>query len=159
MSRLRALLSATVVIVLLAGCSDRGTEPFVIDDEPPVADDGPPVDDGGPPVDDGEDEEEFVSYAAAVQRIWTDNCIGCHGVGGNGGLDLRAPGSRANLVDVASDNWSGQRVVADKPDLSVLYLKLTGDGTAGQIMPPTGSLGVDDIETVRLWIAEGALDN
>ena len=136
MSRLRVPGFAVAAVLLLAGCSDRGTEP------------GLP---GG-----GDDP---VSYTADVQPIWNANCIGCHGDGGNGGLDLRMPGSRANLVDVPSPSWPGLRVVAGEPDSSVLYLKLTGTAGVGDRMPQGGSLGADDTEIVRLWIAEGALDN
>ena len=136
MSRLRVPGFAVAAVLLLAGCSDRGTEP-----DPPGGGDDP------------------VSYAMEVQPIWNANCIGCHGDGGNAGLDLRMPDSRGNLVDVASTNWTGQRVVAGEPDLSVLYLKIDGAGGVGGRMPLGGMLASDEIETVRLWIAEGALDN
>jgi len=136
LSRLRVPGFAVAAILLLAGCSDRGTEP------------GPP---GG-----GDDP---VSYAMEVQPIWNANCIGCHGDGGNAGLDLRMPDSRGNLVGVASTNWTGRRVMAGEPDLSVLYLKITGAAGVGDRMPQGGMLASDEIETVRLWIAEGALDN
>jgi len=124
-----------ILVLLLAGCSDHGT--------------APPPDDGG--------GAGPVSYAADVQPIWNANCVVCHGV--NGGLDLGAPGSRANLVGVASTSWGGVRVVAGDPGSSVLYRKLTGDGGVGDRMPQGGALDPGDIETVRRWIAEGAGDN
>lgn len=133
----RAMGAIAALTLSLAGCSDHGTEP--------------PLDDGG-----GDDP---VSYAADVQPIWNANCIGCHGDGGNGGLDLRAPDSRMNMVGVGSPNWPGLRVVEGEPDLSLLYVKLTGGSGVGGLMPPAGSLGATDLETVRMWIAEGALDN
>lgn len=126
-----------ITAAALAGCSDNGTDPAA-------------------PGGGGDDP---VSYAADVQPIWNANCVGCHGDGGNGGLDLRAPGSRGNLVGVDSAGWPGQRVVENEPDQSVLYLKMTGASGVGNLMPPTGSLGAGDLETVRTWIAEGALDN
>ncbi len=124
-----------VLAAALGGCSDKGSDPVVP---------------GGP---------DPVSYTLDVQPIWDGNCVGCHGAGGNGGLDLRAPGSRGNLVDAASQNWGGMRVVPGEPDASVLYRKLTGDGAVGPRMPQGGALAADDIETVRRWIAEGAQDN
>jgi hypothetical protein len=127
------LLAASV----LAGCSDRGTE-------------------GAGPTAPGTDP---VSYAADVQPLWNAQCVGCHGAGGNGGLDLRAPDSRAALVGVASVNWPGALVTAGEPDASVLYLKLVGAPGVGARMPQGGALGADALETVRRWIAEGALDN
>ena len=131
---------ARLVVLALAtlgagGCSDRGSDP--------AAPGG-----GGPTP---------VSYAAEVQKIWNDHCIGCHG--DNAGLDLAAPGSRANLVGVASTNWGGVRVAAGDPAASVLYRKISGDSGVGDRMPQGGALATDDIETVRRWIAEGALDN
>lgn len=126
-------------LVLLAfaagGCSDRGGDP--------AAPDG-----GGPAP---------VSYAADVQPIWNANCIDCHG--GTAGLELEAPGSRADLVGVASTGWAGVRVAAGDPAASILYRKISGDSGVGDRMPQGGALGNDDIETVRRWIAEGALDN
>jgi len=121
----------------LTGCSDRGTDP---------------TDPGSP----GGDE---VSYAVDVQPIFDAGCIGCHGDGGSGGLDLRAPGSRSKLVGIASTAWPGDLVTAGEPDQSVLYLKLIGAGGVGDRMPQGGALGDTDTETVRRWIAEGALDN
>jgi hypothetical protein len=123
---------------VLAGCSDHGD----------------PVEPGG-----GEEGPGPVSYAARVQPLWNSHCIGCHGAGGNGGLDLRGPDSRDRLVGVDAQGHPGVRVVAGEPDQSVLYLKMTGAGGVGTVMPPTGVLGGSDLETVRRWIEEGALDN
>ena len=127
-----------LALLLFAGCSDRGTEP--------------PLGDGGPGT-------NPVSYAADVQPIWSVNCTGCHGAGGNAGLDLRVPASRTHLVDVAAVNWTGVLVFAGDPDQSVLYLKLMGASGVGDRMPQGGVLDTDALETVRRWIDEGALDN
>ena len=126
---------AAILALLLAGCSDHGTEP--------------PQDGGGGPA--------SVSYAADVQPLWDASCVGCHGL--SGGLDLSVPNSRANLVGVASTSWGGVRVTAGDPDQSILYRKLIGDGGVGDRMPQGGALEPADIETVRRWIVEGALDN
>ena len=126
-----------LLAVLLAGCSDHGD----------------PVDPGGGGA------PGPVSYAAQVQPLWNTHCIGCHGAGGNGGLDLRAPGSRDRLVGAVAQGYPGVRVASGEPDQSVLYLKMTGAGGVGTLMPPAGALGADDLDTVRRWIEEGALDN
>ncbi len=125
------------VIAVAAGCSDHGTDPAAPDRNTPTV----------------------ISYAADIQPIWTANCIVCHGVGGNGGLDLRSPDSHGRLVGIAATGYVGVRIAADEPDQSVLYRKLTGAGGVGGFMPPTGMLGPTEIETVRRWIVEGALDN
>lgn len=132
--RLAVVLAVSVVAV---GCSDRGTEP-----EPG----------GGGGV-------GSVSYAADVQPVWNAQCVGCHGAGGSGGLDLRSPDSRTNLVGAASANWTGELVVPGEPENSVLYLKLTGAPGVGDRMPQGGTLDADALETVRRWIADGAPDN
>lgn len=124
----------SLLLVSAGGCGDRGSDPTAPGD-------------GMAPV----------SYAEDVQPIWSAHCTGCHG--GTAGLELGAPDSRANLVGVASANWGGVLVVAGDPTTSILYRKLTGDGGVGDRMPQGGALGAGDIETVRRWIAEGALDN
>lgn len=132
----RLLVGLLALTALAAGCSDLGD---------PVA----------PP-----DTTPAISFAADVQPLFTANCVGCHGAGGNGGLDLRAGQSRANLVSVTSPNYGAVRVVPGDPDASVLYDKLTGGGVYGQAMPPTGtSLPAAALETIRQWIADGAPDN
>ena len=125
------------MIAVLAGCTDHGAAPE------PAAPPGPAP----------------VSFAAEIQPIFDANCILCHGAGGNGGLDLRAPGSRGNLVGAASATYTGVRVQPGEPDDSILYLKLSGAAGVGDRMPPTGALPAPTLELVRRWIAEGATDN
>ena len=135
------LLPATALLLALAaGCSDEGSSPTN-----PGGGDSPPA---------------TVSYATDIQPIWDRACTGCHGQNGNGGLDLRAPGSRDRLVDVTAQNYSPAiRVVPGDPDNSVLYDKLTGGGRFGGAMPPGGLLPAADRELVRRWIADGAPDD
>jgi mono/diheme cytochrome c family protein len=135
MRRLSKRGTVATLALLLAGCSDHGTDP---------------------PLDSG-DGHASVSYAKDVQPIWDTNCVVCHGI--SGGLDLSGPGSRANLVGIASTNWGGVRVAAGDPDQSILYRKLTGDAGTGDRMPQGGALDPADIEVVRRWIVEGAQDN
>ena len=109
------------------------------------------------------------------QVIVANGCAGaglCHG--GNGGelrisdkssgykalVGVKAmgknsiPGSGKNCVD------SGlTRVVAGKPDESLLQQKLEGKQTCGDTMPPGGKLEDAQIKLVRDWIAAGAKDD
>jgi hypothetical protein len=119
---------------MLNGCSDHGD----------------PVAAGGTSTD-----PEPVSFATEVQPIFEAGCVGCHGAGGNAGLDLRAGFSHANLVSVAAMG-GGTLVEAGDSAASVLYQRLTG---VGGIMPPTGALPAAEVEIVATWIDEGALDN
>ena len=127
-----------LVLLGLAGCSDEGTAPT------------------GPPDDNG---TTAPAYAADVQPIWNANCTGCHGAGGNGGLDLRASAGPAALVNVAASSYAGSRVVPGDPQSSVLYLKLEGDPSAGQRMPQGGALSTAELTIIHDWIVAGALDN
>jgi mono/diheme cytochrome c family protein len=114
-------------------------------------------DDGDDPTNPGDGGADPVSFAADVQPIFDNNCVGCHGDGGAAGLDLRQGVSHANLVGVAAQASSGDRVVSGDAANSVLYKRLIGDGVG--LMPPGSSLGTSTIELVERWIDEGAADN
>lgn len=138
------VLAGLVVLALMAtGCSDQGTAPRI---------DGEGGGGGG-------GGGATVSYAADIQPIWDAACSGCHGRGGNGGLDLRVEVSYGNLVGAPAQGYAGTRVVPANPAASVLYLKLTGAGGVGGLMPPTGGLDQASLDRVNTWITEGALDN
>ncbi len=137
MSRSTGITILALGLVLLTGCSDHG------DPVTTVTDPG-----GGGP--------DPVSFASEVQPIFNANCVGCHGAGGNAGLDLREGLSRTNLVGMAAVGSAGDLVVAGDSAASVLYQRLSG---VGGTMPPTGGLPATDIATVQTWIDEGALDN
>ena len=134
-SHIKSLL-ITGALAALAGCSDRG----------------------GDPVNPGPGDDP-VSFSADVQIIFNDRCIGCHGLAGNGNLDLRAANSYANLAGVDSFGYTGLRVVPGDPDASVLYRKLTGASGVGDRMPSDGVLPAGSIAIIGDWIAEGAMNN
>lgn len=146
--RIMALMVLAILAVLAAGCSDQGTAPQI---------DGGGGDGGGGGG--GGGGAATVSYAADIQSIWDAACSGCHGRGGNGGLDLRVDVSYGNLVDTPAQGYAGTRVVPGSPAASVLYLKLTGAGGVGGVMPPAGSLDQASLDLINTWITEGALDN
>lgn len=131
-----AAIAAVMTVFLLAGCSDHGS---------PLETDDPPVDNGP------------VSFTDDIQPIFNSNCIGCHGEGGNAGLDLRSSSSYNNLVGVAATNSMGILVVAGDSESSVIAQRL--NGALGGFMPPTGPLQ-DPIRALVLeWINDGALEN
>jgi hypothetical protein len=135
----RSLLPAAGVLLALAGCADLGEK----------VDDGPLQ----PPPD-------TVSFATDIQPIFDLNCIGCHGLGGNAGLDLRDGFSHASLVGVTATEINMPRVDPGQPQTSWLYLKLTGTQTSGDPMPAGGfPLPEATVALVEQWIVEGALDN
>jgi cysteine-rich repeat protein len=87
----------------------------------------------------------------------------CHGAApGAGGLDLRPEHAYAQLIDAPATVGDDVRVVPGGPKRSLLWKKLAAavDPTIsvpGSPMPSSGqALGADELEAVRLWIAEGA---
>lgn len=97
-----------------------------------------------------------VSFSAEVQPIFDADCGTCHPPAG--GLDLSPAGSYSNLVSVVSTGYVPfMRVQPGDPYSSVLYGKASGESYPGA-MPPV-NLSAMEIETILLWIQEGALDN
>jgi photosystem II stability/assembly factor-like uncharacterized protein len=100
-----------------------------------------------------------VDYLADIQPIFNDNCTSCHG--GSGGLDLSEGVSYDNLVNVASQGYAPSlRVEPGSAANSVLWNKVAGTGLLGAQMPLGGSpLSQTDINTIEIWINEGANEN
>ena len=95
-----------------------------------------------------------VSYSQYIAPVFNVKCVNCHGVGTTeAGLDLTT--------------WSGtvanpSIVFPGEPDNSILVWSI--EGRPGfPAMPPVGSpytpLNQNQINGVRAWIAEGALNN
>lgn len=64
------------------------------------------------------------------------------------------------LVGIQSGQDAGlQRVEAGDPDNSYLVQKLEGTASSGQQMPPGAALPQSEIDVIRQWITDGALDD
>lgn len=104
-----------------------------------------------------------VFFGADIQPIFNASCTPriCHGGAVTAGLDLRAGASYNDLVNVVTTNYAPNlRIVPGSPDQSVLYHKVMGDMIFGGRMPPSGTaLSAQQVELIRAWIAEGALNN
>jgi hypothetical protein len=50
-------------------------------------------------------------------------------------------------------------VVPGQPEMSLLYRKLMDMPPCGTRMPPTGALNPAELDRIRTWIANGALNN
>ena len=123
-------------VFTVTGCSDEGADPVA----------------PAPP--------EGVSFSAQVKPIFNAICSGCHGLNGNGGLDLREGQAFGNLVGVESQGYPGHRVVPGDPDSSVLHRKLNGLSGVDDQMPLGGPpLPEASLNLIRDWIFEGAKDN
>jgi ankyrin repeat protein len=91
-----------------------------------------------------------VDYEKDVRPILASRCFGCHGpkqVQSGLRLDLRQTALRGGDYGVV--------IVPGKAAESKLIQRLIGS-SAGLQMPPTGELPVDEIETLRAWIDQGA---
>lgn len=91
-----------------------------------------------------------VFFSLDVLPIFQADCIHCHG--GAGGLDLES------WEGVIQGGFSGSAVNVASPDQSVLIRRL--DGSILPTMPADGPpLPGPEIDRIREWIAQGALDN
>ncbi len=107
-----------------------------------------------------------VSFASAIQPILTANCSGCHNGSTPGALpgsmDLRSTAAFGSLVNVTS--LQDPSLVRVKPgDVTNSYLARKVDPSVGTItdsrMPLGGILQASDIQLIKTWILQGALNN
>lgn len=97
-------------------------------------------------------EEEIpsdqVSFAADIQPIFNTHCTSCHPV-----LEANPDLSSGNSYNSITN---GIYIVPNNINASTLYQRLLGNPS---IMPPSGSLSASEINSVKSWIEQGALDN
>lgn len=103
---------------------------------------------------------DTVHFSSEVLPIFEAHCWVCHPPMGNG-MDLSPTNAYNELVNVTSANWApAMRVVPGDPEASVLWNKVTFSEVYGLGMPPSGAaLTMQDLETIRIWIEQGALNN
>jgi hypothetical protein len=91
-----------------------------------------------------------ISYRMDVQPIFNRECVTCHG----GSADLWLD----SYERVQLGNSSGPVIVAGNPEVSKLFQRITG--RIQPAMPLGGvSLSPNEINMIRIWIAEGAPNN
>lgn len=106
-----------------------------------------------------------VSFATDVMGVFNAHCNNCHTAGGAPAQLNLDPGSAyANTVDVpATELNSMDRIEPGDPDGSYLINKLQNThvsvGGSGSFMPPSGTLPQAEIDLMRTWVTEGALNN
>ena len=93
----------------------------------------------------------------AVETIFEEECLACHGQGAQGGLNLADDPYQA-LVNVTSSVDSTQTLVVPGDSAnSLLYTMMAGTPPNGlSPMPLGGSVNLDHAEVVRIWIDDGA---
>ena len=104
------------------------------------------------------------NFSEIQANVFTPSCttVGCHsGAGAAAGLNLEAANSYAMLVGMPSSQQAGlQRVNPGNPDISYLIQKLEGaPGISNGQMPPSGPLPQAQIDVIRQWITQGAIDD
>lgn len=111
-------------------------------------------------------EPELLPTLTNVQEnIFSINCAlsGCHaGASPQLGQNLSEGQAFSNIVNVPSIEMPSLfRVDPFDPDMSYLFLKITGAaGIVGGQMPLGRTpLSAEEIETIRQWIENGALNN
>ncbi|MBU1821095.1 MAG: PSD1 and planctomycete cytochrome C domain-containing protein, partial [Bacteroidetes bacterium] len=99
-----------------------------------------------------------VSYNFDIRPILSDKCYACHGPDEN----KREAGLRLDLAEEAykalKENPGAHALVAGKPELSQVYLRISSQDTT-KVMPPIESnlkLSPRDISLIKKWIEQGA---
>lgn len=93
-----------------------------------------------------------IDFGQDVLPIFRQNCFGCHGPTQQMGR-LRLDKRRAALPNRVGAN--GVRIIPGNSAASRLYQQITMPPN-GLRMPPAGPLSAEQIETIRLWIDQGA---
>jgi len=109
-------------------------------------------------IDNGGSTGLSATFSSIQQQVFTPSCAipACHG--GSQPPDLTSGNSYNNLVNIAStQNPSLSRVKPGDSANSWLIRKLTGNGTS--LMPPAGQLPQATIDSIKLWIDNGAVNN
>ena len=142
-----ARVLALGVTLLAAGCTDKPSPSRPIIEPDP-------------------DTAVGVSYATDIAPLFTTyGCINCHGA-----LHGENRFSVATYESLFEPGFQAEErgvppVKPGDPDSSYVVWKVVGEGGAGETingfrMPVIGSyMAPADIELLRTWIAEGALDN
>jgi len=94
-----------------------------------------------------------ISYKNDIQPILNANCVNCHG--NNGGLSV---GTYNNLMKGTSNN--GPVVIAKNGAGSLIVKKLQGVASGSRMPPePADKWSESKIETIKIWIDQGAKNN
>lgn len=158
--RSQSMWPSLMLLCVLTACTssyDEAAEEFFANSAPPPAPGGstPP-----PPPATGSFGPNFSEIQAAV---FTPDCAtsGCHAGGSPAAaLNLEAANSYMALVSVAStQDGNILRVAPGNPAQSYLIQKIEGTAASGQRMPPSGALDQADIDTIRQWVTDGAIDD
>lgn len=109
-------------------------------------------------------DENNPTFSVCVQDVFNLNCTSsCHNnpTNAEGNLLLIDGLSYNQLYNIDSDNYSNyKRVDPYNPEISLLYIAIADAGNDVTLqMPPNGAVPSEQIEYIRKWIEQGALNN
>jgi len=157
----RSLIPLLLIAALLTGCEVETYEDSAgafRADAPPTPDPDPDPDPHPAPPPAGFNP----NFSEIQANVFTPGCAtaGCHDAGAAAGLELSEDASYAMLVDIpSSQDGNILRVRPNNPDASYLIQKLEGTAGTGQRMPPGGAVPQSEIDVIRQWIIDGAVDD
>jgi hypothetical protein len=99
-----------------------------------------------------------VSYNFDIRPILSDKCLACHGPDAN----KREAGLRLDVAESAfkalQENPKAHALVAGKPELSQVYLRISTQDTSLRMPPPASNLKLSqrEIDLIQKWIKQGA---
>jgi hypothetical protein len=104
-------------------------------------------------------KDPTVSYAQDIKPITDKYCIECHQAGGAG--EVASGFSMASYADLMQGTRNGPMVIAGDSLGSNMLVLMEGRADPSIKMPHGQSVGASkaEIETLRLWIDQGARDN
>src|SRR6476659_7617942 len=91
-----------------------------------------------------------VDFKQDVQPLLKEYCISCHGPA------QQMNGYRLDRRSSAMKGSSRAPIVPGNSKVSILYLRISGEGSRGVSMPPTGRLSDSQIAVFKNWIDQGA---
>lgn len=105
----------------------------------------------------GEVPVEPVSFSSDIEPIMQTRCDSCHSLGQNG---FNSSSYAAIIASESPSNrYNGPYVISGNANDSPLIDKLESNPQFGTRMPQGSALSGDDIEKIRSWINDGALNN
>jgi hypothetical protein len=133
-----SFIVSMLVALVIAGCSDRGSNPVSLDQSIPP----PPATASG-----------SVSFQTQIKPIFQRyGCASCHG--GSGGLYVQT------VAQMLQGGVDGPAVISGKADASIIIKKLSPNPPFGDRMPQGGPYLPDStLQLIKDWINQGAKDN
>ncbi len=97
------------------------------------------------------------NYSSIQKEIFNQYCIGCHsGKFPSGNLNLSEGVSYANLINKENNDKTAKYIVQSNVADSYIIERLTSSTNP---MPPTGKIDQALIDTLKLWIGNGAISD